>query len=201
MWESSHVLSFTAALAIHTYPLILASHGSMHTHSLYFALYQLILAAAIFVFHDKLYLNMCIRLGGIYAMNKVIVTKRRIALTVNIRVLENPWRIVQVLRWVQNPTICADLDDTWYLHSIYWDIIPRQVLVSPQMSSGFRVRAIQKLDFRAIFGLPIATKSTITLNVIIVFTYQLHHVVAHKFLFYLICLMSISHNFEVKDHC
>ena len=50
---------------------------------------------------------------------------------------------------------------------------------------------IQKLNFPAIFGLPIATKSTLTFNVIIVIMYQLHHVLAHKFLFHLICLMSI----------
>ena len=69
------------------------------------------------------------------------------------------------------------------------------------MSYGFRVRAIQELNFPAIFGLPIATKLTTTLSVIIVFTYQLRHVVAHKFLFHLICLMTISHSFEVKGHC
>ena len=61
--------------------------------------------------------------------------------------------------------------------------------------------AIQKLYFPAIFGLPIATKSTITFNVLIIIMYQLHHVVGHEFLFYLVCLMSISHNFEVKGHC
>ena len=65
---------------------------------------------------------------------------------------------------------------------------------------GFRVRGMQKSHYLAIFGLPIVTKSSITSKTIIVITYKLYHVVAHKIIFHLIYLMSTSYKIEVKGH-
>ena len=63
-----------------------------------------------FIFHGKLDLNMCSVefLGGQpLAMNYLILTKWHIALSINIGVLENHWRIVRVLKIVS--AICGDL--------------------------------------------------------------------------------------------
>ena len=50
------------------------------------------LAVAVFIFHGKLYVNTCsveLPAGGVHAMNNVVLTKWRIALSINIGVLEN----------------------------------------------------------------------------------------------------------------
>ena len=50
------------------------------------------LGGAIFIFHSKLYVNTCsveLAAGGVHAMNNVVLTKWRIALSINIGVLEN----------------------------------------------------------------------------------------------------------------
>ena len=67
-WESSHTLSFTAALVIHipynTFPV------SMHIPDLCFALYHLTMAVAVFIFHDKLSKHMLSELpvGNVYML-------------------------------------------------------------------------------------------------------------------------------------
>ena len=60
---------------------------------------------------------------------------------------------------------------------------------------------MQEVNVLVIFGLPIVTKSTITLKAIIVITNKLHHIVAHTILLHLIYLMSTSHRLEVEGHC
>ena len=83
--ESSHT---QLLLAIHT---LYTSPGSMHIPDLCFALYHLILAVAVFIFHGKLYVNTCsveLPAGGIHAMHNVL-TKWRTALFINNGVLEN----------------------------------------------------------------------------------------------------------------
>ena len=68
LWESSHTLSFTAALAIHTSPYN-TSPGNMHIPSLCFVVYHLTLAVAVFIFHGKLDLNTCsVELPGAYLL-------------------------------------------------------------------------------------------------------------------------------------
>ena len=50
------------------------------------------LAVVVFIFHGKLYVNMCsveLPAGDVHAMNNVVLTKWRITLSINIRVLEN----------------------------------------------------------------------------------------------------------------
>ena len=90
-WKSSYTPSFTAAVAIHI-PYN-TSLRSMHISHLCFVLYyQLTLAVAVFIFHGKLYVTTCsveLQNGGVHAMNNVILTKWRIALSINIGVLEN----------------------------------------------------------------------------------------------------------------
>ena len=83
-----HILSFTAALAIPTHN---TSPESMHIPDLCFVLYHLTLEVAVFIFNSKLYGNTCtveLPAGGVHAMNNVL-TKWRIALSINIGVLEN----------------------------------------------------------------------------------------------------------------
>ena len=50
------------------------------------------MAVAVFIFHGKLYVTTCsveLQIGGVHAMNNVILTKWRIALSIDIRVLED----------------------------------------------------------------------------------------------------------------
>ena len=64
----------------------------MHIPDLCFVLYHQTLAVAVFIFHDKLYVNTCsveLPAGGVHAMNNVVLTKWHTALSINVRVLEN----------------------------------------------------------------------------------------------------------------
>ena len=84
-WESSHTLSFTAALAIHT----LNTSESMHIPDLCFALYHQPwqLPSSSFTVSNTCLVELLA--GGIHSMNNVVLTKWYIALSINIGVLEN----------------------------------------------------------------------------------------------------------------
>ena len=79
VWESSHKLSFTAALTIDRPIPYNTSPGSMHTpphYVLHCTTRSWLLPSS---YHGKLYLNMCsVKLpGGVVSMNNVILTKWR----------------------------------------------------------------------------------------------------------------------------
>ena len=65
-----------------TYPIILLLKACISQ----------ILAVALFIFHSKLYVNTCtveLLTGGVHAMKDVVLTKWRIALSINLGVLDN----------------------------------------------------------------------------------------------------------------
>ena len=78
------ILTYTAALAIHTSPG--TSSGSMHIADLCFALHQLTLAVAVFIFHGKHMLS-CASGRGVHVKNNVVLTKWRIALSITLECL------------------------------------------------------------------------------------------------------------------
>ena len=94
--------------------------------------------------------------------------------------------------WVSPCQINTEMQrpsQTWYLHSVTFT----QTEFQPHtINVWLLIRAIQKWSFLA---------HPLLQNTIISNTYQLHHVVAHKSLFHLIYLRSISYNFEVRGHC
>ena len=96
VWESSHTFSFTAALVIHT----LEYFSWKHAHSL--SMFCIILPdlGCCSLHLITVQLNTCsVELpGGVLAMNNVILTKWRIALSIKIGVLESHGRIARVLR-------------------------------------------------------------------------------------------------------
>ena len=78
------ILTYTATLAIHTSPG--TSSGSMHIADLCFALHQLTLAVAVFIFHGKHMLS-CASGRGVHVTNNVVLTKWRIALSITLECL------------------------------------------------------------------------------------------------------------------
>ena len=83
--------TFIYSWSNNTYPIILLLECA-YPRSM-FCVIPLTLAVAIFTFHGKLYVNTCsvgLPAGGVHAMNNVVLTKWRIALsTYNFGVLEN----------------------------------------------------------------------------------------------------------------
>ena len=94
--ESSYydTYTFIYSSSSNTYLIILLLHGNMHIPSLCFALYYIPdfgCCRPKFIFHGELDLNTCsVELpGGVLTMNNLILGKWRIALSINIGVLEN----------------------------------------------------------------------------------------------------------------
>ena len=79
------------------------------------ALYDLTLALVVFIFHGKLYVNGCsveLPARGVHAMNNLVLTKWHIPLSIYIQVLENHWKMVQVLRMI---TMSSECSTQWFM--------------------------------------------------------------------------------------